>query len=320
MSAGRSKMKHSQVDVGGGIELHVVELGEGKPVLFCHGFPDTWIGWRRQMEAVAAVGHRAIAIDMRGFGRSSAPADPHAYTTLHTTGDLVGLLDALGLETATIVGHDFGAAAAWAAAMMRPDRFTGVFGVSVAFAPRGEQHFLQALEAAGKRDSFYMFDEMKPDAAARWQDAAVTFPSFLYWSSGSPPPSECWDPFDTKRERTRPAPVVVPEWADPDDVAEQVADFQRTGFQGGLNYYSSLQPGFDLTAAFKGVLIRQPSFFVYGKADGLNALREPAEAELRKGLSGLRGFVAMPEVGHWPNRERTGEFNRALLAFLQGLD
>jgi pimeloyl-ACP methyl ester carboxylesterase len=313
-------IRHAQVDVGGGIELHVAELGRGKPVLFCHGFPDTWLGWRRQMEAVAAAGYRAIAPDMRGYGGSSAPADPHAYTTLHTTGDLVGLLDALGLATATIVGHDFGAAAAWGAAMMRPDRFTGVFGVSVAFAPRGDQHFLQALDAAGKRDSFYMFDEMKADAAARWSDAAVTFPAFLYWSSGSPPPTERWDPFDTARERTRPAPVAVPDWADPADVAAQVADFRRTGFQGGLNYYRSLLPGFALTAAFKGAVIRQPSFFVYGKADGLNLLREPDELGLRQALPDLRGFVAMPEVGHWPNRERSDDFNRLLLGFLEGLD
>ena len=59
-------MNHSQVDVGD-VELHVVELGQGRPVVFCQGFPDVWIGWRKQMEAVAAAGYRAIAIDMRGY-------------------------------------------------------------------------------------------------------------------------------------------------------------------------------------------------------------------------------------------------------------
>jgi dipeptidyl aminopeptidase/acylaminoacyl peptidase len=78
-----------------GISLHVTEMGEGEAVVFCHGFPDTAYTWRRQMQAVASAGYRAIAPDMRGYGRSSAPADAAFYTPLQTTGDLIGLLDAL---------------------------------------------------------------------------------------------------------------------------------------------------------------------------------------------------------------------------------
>ena len=80
---------------------------------------------------MAAAGYRALAVDMRGYGRSSAPADSAASTPFHTVGDLVGLLDALHLPTVTIVGHDFGANVAWNAALLRPDRFTAVFGASV---------------------------------------------------------------------------------------------------------------------------------------------------------------------------------------------
>jgi pimeloyl-ACP methyl ester carboxylesterase len=126
----KNPMKHLRVEANG-ITLHVIELGKGPAVLFCHGFPDTWRGWRRQMEAVAAAGFHAIALDMRGYGQSSAPEDPHAYTVLHTIGDAIGVLDALGISEAVIVGHDFGAATAWNAALMRPDRFRGVFGMSV---------------------------------------------------------------------------------------------------------------------------------------------------------------------------------------------
>jgi pimeloyl-ACP methyl ester carboxylesterase len=88
------KMQHHDI-VTNGITLHVAEEGSGPTVLFCHGFPDTSFTWRRQMEAVVAAGYRAIAPDMRGYGRSSAPADANLYTPLHTVGDLVGLLDAL---------------------------------------------------------------------------------------------------------------------------------------------------------------------------------------------------------------------------------
>jgi pimeloyl-ACP methyl ester carboxylesterase len=103
-----------------GISLHVTDQGEGPAVLFCHGFPDTSYTWRRQMQAIASAGYRAIAPDMRGYGRSSAPADATLYTPLQTTGDLVGLLDALKVSSAVLVGHDWGAAHAWGAGLMRP--------------------------------------------------------------------------------------------------------------------------------------------------------------------------------------------------------
>ena len=96
------------------------EIGDGPTILFVHGFPDTAYTWRKQMRAVAAAGFRAIAPDMRGYGGSSVPADPSLYTPFQTVGDLVGLLDALQINQAIIVGHDWGANVAWNAAMMTP--------------------------------------------------------------------------------------------------------------------------------------------------------------------------------------------------------
>ena len=310
-------MKHAQIQVDQ-VELHVVELGEGKPVLLCHGFPDLWRGWRLQMEALAAAGYRAIALDMRGYGRSSAPADPLLYTPFHTVGDLVGLLDALDLTEVTVVGHDFGANIAWNAALLRPDRFTAVFGVSVPFLPLCGPSLLENIAASGAKN-FYMFDQIRPEADARWADAAVTYPACLYWSSGSPAPAERWDPFGGIDGMVRPAPVACPSWADPGDVTYTVAEFQRTGFHAPLNYYRSIQSFYDLAKAFKGSVVRQPSFFLVGEVDAVSKLRRATEAGLRADLPGLRGFVELPGVGHWPQREAPGAFNDALLGFLRGL-
>ena len=310
-------MKHSQIKVGE-IELHVVEHGEGKPVLLVHGFPDLARGWRRQMEALAAAGYRSIAPDMRGYGRSSAPSASDLYTPFHTVGDLVGLLDALELPTVSIVGHDFGATIAWNAGLLRPDRFTAVFGVSVPFIPPGGPSFLDQIAASGAT-SFYMFDQMKPEADELWANAAATCPSVLYWLSGSPPTKEHWDPMKGNAHMLRPAPVQVPSWANPEDVAFTVSEFQRTGFHAPLNYYRSIQPFFALTGAFKGLAIRQPSFFLVGEVDGLHVMLRTNEQQLRASLPGLRGFVELPGIGHWPNREATEKFNAALLGFLGGL-
>lgn len=271
------------------------------------------------MEAVATAGYRAIAFDMRGYGRSSAPSDPYAYTAFHIVGDIVNLLDTLGIDQATLVGHDFGASMSWYSAMMRPDRFPAVFCMSVPFLPPGGPSLLEVMKSSG-RDEFYMFDQTKPDAAERWADAKVTYPSFLYWSSGTPPEADRWDPFDRERPMYRKAPVELPPWADAEDMAYAIGEFERTGFAAPLNYYRSIQPFFDLARPFKGTLIRQPSFFLVGEVDGVNRIRQTTEKDLRAVVPGLRGFASLPGIGHWPQAEAPGEVNRSLLGFLASLD
>ena len=128
-------VSHRTVEANG-IHLHIAEQGEGPTVLLCHDFPESWYSWRHQLAALAAAGFRAIAPDMRGYGRSDRPEAIEQYTLLHLVGDMVGLLDALGIEKAAIAGHDWGAPVAWHAALLRPDRFRGVIGLSVPYRPR----------------------------------------------------------------------------------------------------------------------------------------------------------------------------------------
>ena len=297
------------------VSLHVVEEGSGPAVLFVHGFPDTWRGWRRQMAAVAGAGYRAVALDMRGYGRSSKPDDPALYTVFYCVGDLIGVLDELQIETATVVGHDFGAAISWSAAMMRPDRFDAVFCLSVPPLLPGGPSMLERLEAAAHTD-FYMFHQMRPAADQEWADAAVTIPGMYYWTSGAAPAEQSWDPMDPSRGLTRPSPVGIPDFADPKDVAAAIADFQRDGFHGPLNYYRAIQPYFDQAGAFAGATIRQPSFFAFGEEDGMIKMRRVQEEELRATLTNLRGVLPLTGIGHWPQLEATDDVNSALLAFL----
>ena len=120
-----------------GIRMHIAEQGRGPLVLLCHGFPESWYSWRHQLRALAEAGFHAVAPDMRGYGQTDRPEAIDQYTLLHLVGDMVGLLDALGETQAVIAGHDWGAPVAWHAALLRPDRFRGVIGLSVPFRPRG---------------------------------------------------------------------------------------------------------------------------------------------------------------------------------------
>lgn len=249
------------------------------------------------------------------YGESSGPDDASGYTAFNIVGDLVAVLDALNCETATLVGHDFGAVAAWTAALIRPDRFRAVFGLSVPPFEFGRGNFLADLRKSGRHD-FYMFRQMRAEADSEWADAKKTLPAAFYWTSGEAPKEARWHPMDIDRGLLRPAPSGLPNFVDPADFAITVGQFERNGFHRPLNYYRALESYLNMTSAFAGRRIRIPSFFLVGAADGLNELHPVTPEVLRDVLTDLRGFIALPEVGHWPQLEAAEQTNAALLGFL----
>src|ERR1700736_6570865 len=130
------EVTHRMVETNG-IRLHVAEQGEGPVVILCHGFPECWYSWLHHIRALAKAGFRAVAPDLRGYGRSDRPEEVEKYTILHDVGDIVGLVDALGAKQAVIAAHDIGAAIVWQAALRRPDGFRAVTALSPPFRSRG---------------------------------------------------------------------------------------------------------------------------------------------------------------------------------------
>jgi len=106
------EVKHRQLPVNG-IELHIAEAGEGPLVLLLHGWPELWFSWRHQLPALAAAGYHAVAMDQRGYGRSSRPERTEDYDIVHLGADIIALIDAFGADKATVVGHDWGAIVGW---------------------------------------------------------------------------------------------------------------------------------------------------------------------------------------------------------------
>jgi pimeloyl-ACP methyl ester carboxylesterase len=149
-----ARVKHRTLEVNG-ISMHVVEQGAGPALLLLHGFPEFWYSWRYQIAALADAGFRVVAPDLRGCGRTDAPAPVDHYTALHIVGDLVALLDALGEPRAFVVGHDWGATAAWDLCLFRPDRVLAVACLSVPFRPRlpGGSYLQKSAKVLG--EGFY---------------------------------------------------------------------------------------------------------------------------------------------------------------------
>lgn len=315
-------VRHSQVEANGGT-FHVIEQGHGPAVLFLHGFPDTAETWRKQMQAVAEAGYRAIALDMRGFGDSYAPADSALYSATYIVGDLIGVLDAVEVTTAAIVSHDWGADHGQRAMVMRPDRFRAIVSLSIPFLPRGELSTWDALRSQGLGDRYYAFDMMKPEMDERIRDAAQSIPAALYWMSGSPPKGSGWNPTDARRDMFRPAPAPLPAWADPAYVRHNVETFRRTGFRGGLNHYRGVQATFDQLGPWKDVLVTQPALYIWGDADGLCRLFHPTPPtveELRATAPGLVDVIRLEGVGHWPQHEASDRVSAEIVRFLRRLD
>ena len=123
-----------------GVQLHVVSAGpaSGRPIIFLHGFPEFWYGWRRQIPFFAAAGYRVIAPDQRGYNLSEKPAGVASYRVNLLSDDVIGLIDALGYEKVILVGHDWGAAVAWWTAGAHPERLEKLvhFRLSASLAPR----------------------------------------------------------------------------------------------------------------------------------------------------------------------------------------
>ncbi|GLT60835.1 hypothetical protein SLA2020_335820 [Shorea laevis] len=128
------KIEHSTVSTNG-INMHIASIGAGPVVLFLHGFPELWYSWRHQLLYLSSLGYRCIAPDLRGYGDTDAPPSAASYTVFHIVGDLVGLLDHLGIDQVFLVGHDWGAIMAWHFCWFRPDRVKAVVSLSVPFLP-----------------------------------------------------------------------------------------------------------------------------------------------------------------------------------------
>lgn len=307
-----------------GIHMRVAVQGRGPLVLLCHGFPESWCSWRHQLAALASAGYRAVAPDMRGYGGTDAPLDVASYTMLHHVSDMTELVHALSQTQAVIVGHDWGAPVAWSAALLRPDIFRAVAGLSVPFSPPSGVNLLDALEKQGIK-TFYMQYFQTPGVAESELDAdpEATLRRLAYSMSGDGPgrvvagvlvPGAGF--LDNTVE-----PDVLPAWLDREDLAYVAREFSRTGFRGGLNWYRSMALSTQWLAPWRGAVIHQPSLFVAGARD--DVLKFPSARSqidhFPTTLLGLRGCHILDGAGHWIQRERAAAVNELLVAFLDGL-
>jgi pimeloyl-ACP methyl ester carboxylesterase len=321
-----NEVTHRMVETNG-IRLHLAEQGAGPLVVLCHGFPESWYSWRHQLAALAAAGFHAVAPDMRGYGQSDRPEEIDRYTLLHLVGDMVGVLDALKAEQAVIVGHDWGAPVAWWSALLRPDRFRGVIGLSVPYVPRGRVRPTSVMPQNADAVFYQLYFQAPGEAEAEYErDVGLTLRRLLYSASGDAPPrKEGFDigmvPRGGGSIARLNSPATLPAWLSEADLAFYTGEFARTGFRGGLNWYRNIDRNWELGGAFAGARVTVPALYIAGDRDLVVSFRGMNEliANLPIFVPGLRGTVMLKDCGHWTQQERPADVNAAILEFLQHL-
>ncbi|WP_372345800.1 alpha/beta fold hydrolase [Streptomyces sp. KL116D] len=303
---------------------HLVEQGTGPLVLLLHGFPESWYSWRRQLPALAAAGYRAVALDVRGYGRSSRPAAVDAYRMRELVEDNVAVVHALGEEGAVVIGHDWGANIAAGSALLRPDVFSAVGLLSVPYAPPGGPRPSEVFAgmAAGPEEFYVSYFQEPGRAEAEIEPDVRGWLAGFYaaLSADTMPGPDAPDPhFVARGGRLRdrfPAGGTLPAWLDEAELDVYAGEFERTGLSGALARYRNMDRDWADLRAYHGAAIPQPSLFVGGSRDASTTWLAEAIEAYPKTLPGLVGSHVLDGAGHWIQQERADDVNRLLVEWL----
>ncbi|GER43162.1 alpha/beta-Hydrolases superfamily protein [Striga asiatica] len=323
--SGLPNVVHNYIPLNGtNITMHVAEMGcsgSAGTILFLHGFPELWYSWRHQMTFFSAKGYRTIAPDLRGYGETSgAPTTINNSTVLHVLGDIVGLLEALGLERVYLVAHDWGANLAWLLCMMRPDKIIALVNSSIFFNPRNPKYPPTVTYAKALTDGFYIMRFQKAgdaEEAFALVGTETVIRTFMTINQTEPlviPTNKSIATFFQGPQ------VPLPSWLTQDDLDYFTSKFNKTGFTGGLNYYRALDLSWELTAAWTGAQITVPAKFLIGEFDmtyKFPGVKETiASKSYKKLIPNLEEVVVMKGVGHFPNQVKADEFNKEVYNFI----
>lgn len=314
------------------ISMHYVEqlpsqLPAKATVILCHGFPHLWFSWHRQIPALANVGYRVIAPDMRGMGQTSAPESASEYTVENTTRDLLGLLDHLDLEQAIFAGLDFGAFSIYDLALQNPERVTAIIGLENPAAPHnpntpplteyhamGEQHFLHIAyftKEIGRADK---------DLAEQPRE----FFKKVFWALSKD--GNYFDCFKHSPEASyidamNEAPPLPWHWLSDVELEFFVSEYSRSGFTGGLNWYRSMDIKWQERKALENIISNVPAYFLGSEQDvDLEGFHGDDPISLmRKPFPNLRKVEMIADAGHMVQLEKSEQVNTHLINFLDDI-
>ncbi len=299
-----------------GINMAVHEQGDGTPVLFVHGFPELAYSWRYQLPAIAAAGFRAIAPDMRGYGGTDKPQGIEQYTVQKLIGDIEGLLDALDIERAHVVAHDWGALLAWELALLAPERMLSLTALNIPFFPRPPIDPIEIMRAALGKD-FYIVNFQDSDEADRRcaEDPERVFEVMMRKNVISR------ERFNTLPKEMRSFSLLAAlsraelpgdPLLSPEEAQVYVAAFAAGGFTAPINWYRNWSHNWASSADVEQV-VTVPTLFIEAVDD---VIISPQQISAMKPHVRDLEIRTLEHCGHWSQQEKPGEVNALLLNWL----
>lgn len=314
-----------------GINIRLAMMGEGPLVIFCHGWPESWYSYRYQLPAVADAGFKAVAYDVRGYGESDKPHEIEAYTMRNMTDDVVGIIDALGYETAITIGHDWGGPIALNTAALNEDRITATGTLSVPFNSRGPMPTLDLWKEIYKDRFFYQLYFQKEGIAEEEFESDLTRALFMTYTNSDGRGMK----FNFEKgqsglvpEKTKDSTFLegmevfedFPDWFSKEDLDYFVSQFEISGLRGPFNRYRAQNIDWHEIPELEGKILEQPAFFVTGTLDPVNFF-VPSDQSLtdriKPNYKNLLFAEELEGIGHWTQQEAPEEVNNFILNFLE---
>ncbi len=308
------------------ITLRVEVTGDGPTILCVHGWPELPHSWRHQVAHFSQRGYQVAAMDVRGYGGSSAPPEIERYTLKELAGDVAAVADALDDEPVILFGHDWGAPIAWHTAIRYPDRVQAVAGLSVPHTPPMPLSLIDLFDQLYADRFFYMLAFQEPGVVESQfaVDTRGALKRVYFGSSGDAPANSMLGdaPRDAPLLSVLPDPPDGPlSFMTDDDLDVYATTFERVGMVGAFNRYRALTLDVEANADIMGATVDHPSCFIAGERDLVRAIVPGVDsfADPGSGCTDFRGSTIIPGAGHWVQQEAPVETNAALDAFLAGL-
>ncbi|GMQ94885.1 MAG: epoxide hydrolase EphA [Acidimicrobiia bacterium] len=277
-----------------GITLAVDDRGDGDPVVLLHGFPELAYSWRHQIPALFNAGYRVISFDQRGYGSSTRPESLEEYRLEYLVGDVLGVFDRLGIERATIVGHDWGSIVAWTAAVTHPDRVERVVSLNVPY--RGACFGFPTTKVLAEQlaDRFGYVLMFQEEGAAEAGFAADPEGWLMAFYAGG------------ARGKT---------YMTDEEFSTYAEAFKAGGITGPVNWYRNIDANAAALAATVDTQIVQPTLMI--AADNDPVLPLSLTEGMDRWVKELE-VVVIGDSGHWTQQEQPDAVNAALIGWLDG--
>tara|TARA_R110002167_G_scaffold60368_16_gene170608 strand:- start:914 stop:1882 length:969 start_codon:yes stop_codon:yes gene_type:complete len=305
-----------------GIRLRVALQGEGPLVVLIHGWPESWYSWRHQIGPIAAAGFRVAAPDVRGYGGSDKPEAIEAYDMISLTADIAGLIEALGYDSAIVVGHDWGAPIAWQTSILHADKVSAVAGLSVPYTGRGQRPFIEVCRQIYKDRFFYQLYFQEPGVAEAELEADVrtALRKIYFMASGDAREQGLLieKPADARLLDGLPDPDPLPAWLSEEELDYYTAQFEAGGFRGPLNRYRNSERDWETLPQLAEAKVTQPAAFIAGALDPVLSFIPGLDLVglMQNTVADLRQVEIIDGVGHWVQQEAPDRVNEILLSFL----